>query len=211
MSNDLMNMLQQQLGNDDFINSLSKQIGGAEPAQTKAAAGSIITTLMGAMTRNASTPEGANSLANALDRDHDGSILEDALGMLSGQKQASNAKMVNGAGILKHLLGGKQNGAVDMISQLSGLDNSKTGSLMTMLAPILMGALGKTKKQSGLGAADIFNLLKGTVNTQKQQGTGNQGMDMITMFLDQDGDGDIKDDVMKIGGNLLRGFFRKKR
>lgn len=211
MSNDLMNILQQQLGNDDFISNLSKQIGGAEPAQTKVAASSIVTTLMGAMTRNASTPEGANALANALDRDHDGSILDDAIGMLSGQRQANNAKMVNGAGILKHLLGGKQNGAIDMISQLSGLDNSKTGSLMTMLAPILMGALGKTKKQSGLGAADIFNLLQGTVSTQKKQSTGNQGMDMISMFLDQDGDGDIKDDVMKIGGKLLSGFFRKKR
>jgi hypothetical protein len=211
MSNDLMNILQQQLGNDDFIKNLSQQIGGAEPAQTKMAASSIVTTLMGAMTRNASTPDGANALANALDRDHDGSILDDAIGMLSGQKQSNNSNMLNGAGILTHLLGGKQNGAVDMISKISGLDSSKTGSLMTMLAPILMGALGKTKKQSGLGAADIFNLLQGTVSTQKKEGTGNQGMDMITMFLDQDGDGDIKDDVMKIGGRLLSGFFRKKR
>jgi hypothetical protein len=211
MSNDLMNILQEQLGNDDLIKNLSQQIGGAEPAQTKTAASSIITTLMGAMTRNASTSEGANSLANALDRDHDGSILDDAMGLLSGQKKTNNNNMLNGAGILTHLLGGKQNGAIDMISKMSGLDNQKTGSLMTMLAPLLMGALGKTKKQSGMGAADIFNLLQGAVSTQKKESTGNQGMDMITMFLDQDGDGDIKDDVMKIGSKLLSGFFRKKR
>lgn len=208
-----MDLLQSQLGNQDFIGQLTKQIGAENPAQTQAAIPGIVTTLMGAMAKNASTPEGANSLANALDRDHDGSILEDALGMLSGQKQASNAKMVNGAGILSHLLGGKQNGAIQMISQMSGLEQGKTGNLMTMLAPILMGALGKTKQQNGLDAGGILNLLTGSLNAQKQQsGTiGNKSMDMISMFLDQDGDGDVKDDIIKIGGRLLGGLFRRKR
>lgn len=208
-----MSILQGQLGNDDFINQLSQQIGGAEPAQTKAAATGIVSTLMSAMAKNAATPEGASSLANALDRDHDGSILDDAIGMLSGQnKQVSNAgRMLNGSGILSHLLGGKQNGAINMISQMSGLDNQKTGNLMAMLAPILMGALGKTKRQSGLDASGIFNLLNGTVTTQRQQSSGNQTMDMITRFIDQDGDGDITDDAIKIGGSLLKRFFGRKR
>jgi len=210
MANDLMNLLQSQLGNDDFIKQLSQQIGGAEPAQTKAAATGIVSTLMGALAKNAAKPEGANALSNALDRDHDGSILDDAFSLLSGQKQASNQNMLNGAGILKHLLGGKQGGAVDMISQVSGLDQGKTGNLMTMLAPLLMGALGKTKRQSGLNAGDLFSLLSGSVKEDRKQGN-NQTMDMISMFLDQDGDGDIKDDVMKIGGKLLRGFFSRKR
>lgn len=210
MANDLMNLLQSQLGNDDFIKQLSQQIGGAEPAQTKAAATGIVSTLMGALAKNAAKPEGANALSNALDRDHDGSILDDAFSLLSGQKQASNQNMLNGAGILKHLLGGKQNGAINMISQVSGLDQGKTGNLMSMLAPILMGALGKTKRQSGLNAGDLFSLLSGSVEQDRKQGN-NQTMNMISMFLDQDGDGDVKDDVMKIGGRLLRGFFSRKR
>jgi hypothetical protein len=212
MSNELVNILQRQLGNDQFIQQLSQQIGGAEPEKTKAAATGIVSTLMSAMAKNAATPEGANSLANALDRDHDGSILDDAIGMLSGQnQQASNAsRMLNGSGILSHLLGGKQNGAINIISKMSGLDNQKTGNLMTMLAPILMGALGKTKRQQGLNAGDIFNLLNGSLSAQKQS-TGNQTMDMISRFIDQDGDGDITDDAMRIGGSLLKSFFRRKR
>jgi hypothetical protein len=132
--------------------------------------------------------------------------------MLSGQnQQASNAsRMLNGSGILSHLLGGKQNGAINIISKMSGLDNQKTGNLMTMLAPILMGALGKTKRQQGLNAGDIFNLLNGSLSAQKQS-TGNQTMDMISRFIDQDGDGDITDDAMRIGGSLLKSFFRRKR
>ena len=212
MSNELVNILQRQLGNDQFIQQLSQQIGGAEPEKTKAAATGIVSTLMSAMAKNAATPEGANSLANALDRDHDGSILDDAIGMLSGQnQQASNAsRMLNGSGILSHLLGGKQNGAINMISQMSGLDNQKTGNLMTMLAPILMGALGKTKRQQGLNAGDIFNVLNGSLRAQKQS-TGNQTMYLISRFIDQDGDGDITDDAMRIGGSLLKSFFRRKR
>lgn len=212
MSNELVNILQSQLGNDQFIQQLSQQIGGAEPQKTKVAATGIVSTLMSAMAKNAATPEGANSLANALERDHDGSILDDAIGMLTGQnQQASNAsRMLNGSGILSHLLGGKQNGAIKMISQMSGLDDQKTGNLMTMLAPILMGALGKTKRQQGLNAGDIFNLLNGSLTAQKQS-TGNQTMDLISRFIDQDGDGDITDDAMRIGGSLLKRFFGRKR
>ena len=68
MSNELVNILQSQLGNDQFIQQLSQQIGGAEPEKTKAAATGIVSTLMSAMAKNAATPKGANSLANALER-----------------------------------------------------------------------------------------------------------------------------------------------
>jgi hypothetical protein len=210
MANELLNLLQQQLGSDDLMKHLSQQIGGADTEKTKAAASGIIATLTGAMAKNASKPEGASALANALERDHDGSILEDAIGLLSGQKQAQNQKMMNGGGILKHLLGGKQNSAIQMISQMSGLDKGQTGNLMMQLAPLLMGALGKTKRQEGLDAAGLMSLLNGTVETTRKQ-QGGQTMDMIAMFLDQDGDGDVKDDLVKIGGKLLSGFFRRKR
>lgn len=213
MANDFLSILQGQLGNDQFINQLSQQIGGAEPEKTKAAATGIVSTLMSAMAKNAATPQGASSLANALDRDHDGSILDDAIGMLTGQnQQASNAsRMLNGAGILSHLLGGKQNGAIKMISDMSGLDNQKTGNLMALLAPILMGALGKTKRQNGLDASGLFNLLNGSLTTHKQQSSGNPTIDLISRFIDQDGDGDITDDAMRIGGNLLKSFFSRKK
>ena len=35
MSNELMSLLQQQLGNDDFMSQLSQQIGGADPNKTR--------------------------------------------------------------------------------------------------------------------------------------------------------------------------------
>ena len=118
-----MDLLQGSLSSG-MVDQLSRQLGGADKQQTAAAASGIVTTLMGALAKNASSTEGAQALNNALERDHDGSILEDVMGMLTGNAQVNNDRMLNGSGILNHVLGNKQSGAVDMISKLSGLDSS---------------------------------------------------------------------------------------
>lgn len=202
-----MDLLQGSL-TSGMVDQLSQQLGGADKQKTAAAASGIVTTLMGALAKNASTTEGAQSLNKALERDHDGSILDDVMGMLTGNAQVNNDRMLNGSGILNHVLGNKQSGAVDMISKLSGLDSSKTGSLMTMLAPVIMGALGKAKQQQGLDMAGIASLLSGTVSAQQQQ---NPTMNLVTSFLDADGDGSIVDDVANMGMKILGGFFGRKK
>jgi hypothetical protein len=209
MNVNLMDILQGSLS-EGMVDQLSQQIGGADKAQTAAAVSGIMSTLTGALAKNASTTDGAAALNNALERDHDGSILDDVMGMLGGQSQPTNASMLNGAGILKHVLGDKQGGAVDMISKMSGLDSGQTGNLMTMLAPVLMGALGKTKRQNGLDVAGIASLLSGTVSAERQN-PNNFAMDLATKFLDSDGDGSIVDDVASIGMKMLGGLFGRKR
>lgn len=209
MEANLMNLLQGSLS-EGMIDQLSQQIGGADKQKTAAAASGIVNTLMGALAKNAESREGAQSLNNALERDHDGSILNDVIGMLSGQQvQAQNPSMLNGSAILKHVLGNKQGGAVQMISQLSGLDSDKTGSLMTMLAPVVMGALGKTKREQGLDMAGIASLLSGTVSAERAN-TNNPAIDMAMKFLDSDGDGSVVDDVASIGMKMLGGLFGRK-
>ena len=209
MSNQFLSLLQDQLNDDNFIDQLSQQLGGANKQQTKTAAEGAISALMGAMAKNAQKPDQANALAGALDRDHDGSILDDALGFLTGQKQATNQKMTNGAGILTHLLGNNQSNVINMVSQMAGLESNKTGNLMQMLAPMVMGALGKTKRQNGLDVTDLIGLLNGTASQQKQQGglAGN----LIASLIDQDGDGNITEDVARIGKGLLGNLFRRKK
>ncbi len=209
MANDLLNLIQSQLNDDSFMENLSQQIGGADTQQTKQAASGIATTLLGALAKNASSEEGARSLNEALEKDHDGSILDDVMGMLSGNKQPQNQRMLNGSGILNHLLGGKQNTAVDMISQQTGLDQNKTGNLMQMLAPVIMGALGKTKRQNGLNIGDLAGLLSGSFSQQKQQ--TNVSSSLINSLLDQDGDGSITDDVANMGLKMLGNLFKRKK
>lgn len=205
-----MNLLQGSLS-DNMIEQLSQQVGGADKQQTAAAASGIVNTLMGALAKNAQDTEGAQALDNALEQDHDGSILNDVIGMLSGQNDevAQKERMLNGSGILNHVLGNKQGGAIQMISQLSGLDSSKTGSLMTMLAPVVMGALGKTKREQGLDMAGIASLLSGTV-AQERANTGNPAIDIAMKFLDSDGDGSAVDDIASMGMKMLGGLFGRK-
>ncbi|MEZ4984687.1 MAG: DUF937 domain-containing protein [Saprospiraceae bacterium] len=204
---DLTSLIQSQLS-DGLIDQLSQQLGGVDKEKTVAASTGILSTLLGAMARNASTPQGASALNNALDRDHDGSILNDVIGMVTGQSSAPNPRATNGSGILEHILGSRQSGAVDMISKMSGLEAGKTGDLMAMLAPMVMGMLGKAKRENNLDASGISDVLGGFA---KQQQGSNPAMSLITGFLDADGDGSIMDDVAgMLGKSLLGGLFKRK-
>ncbi len=201
MSN-ILDLLQGQLS-EGLVDQLSQSLG-ADKQQTNAAANGILSTLMSAIAKNASQPQGAEALNNALERDHDGSFLDNISGFLGGNAQASNPKMVNGAGILKHVLGGKQSGAIDMISKMSGLSGDKTGNMMTMLAPMVLGMLGKQKREQGLDASGIAGMLSGMMGQNQKR----QEMGIIGKFLDADGDGSFMDDLAEKGmgflGNLLK-------
>ena len=201
-----MDLLEGQFS-DGLIEQLSTNIGGAGKEQTVKAASGIMNTLLGGLAKNASTLEGASALNNALDRDHDGSVLDDLMDIVAGNKQPTNERATNGTGIISHILGDRTSGAIDMISKMSGLNQGQTGNLMSMLAPILMGALGKTKKQNGLDVAGLISLLSGTVTQQKQQ---DPTMGLVNRFLDSDGDGSIVDDVASIGMKFLGGLLRRR-
>ena len=201
----LIDLLQSQLS-DGLIDQLSKQIG-APQQQTRTAADSILSSLIGGLAKNTQQPGGADALANALDNDHDGSLLDNLNDLIGGNTAKVNPRAANGEGILNHVLGGKKGGIMDMVSQISGLGQGQSSNLMTILAPIVMGMLGKQKQQSGLDAGGIANILTGALGAQKER--GGLSTSLITGLLDQDGDGSVVDDVAKIGMNIFSKFFKK--
>lgn len=95
------------------LDGLSKQLG-ADRNQTQAGISAALPLLMGALARNAKGGDGADKLGAALDRDHDGSILEDVAGFM-GKGDTSP-----GAGILKHVLGGRQSRVQNGLAQTTG-------------------------------------------------------------------------------------------
>lgn len=204
---DLLGMLKDHL-TPDVVNQMSAQVGGT-PQQTQSAAEGIFSTLLGGLSKNAQSESGALGILGALDRDHDGSILDDVLGMVlgGGNAQAAAPSALNGAGIVSHILGGQQNGAMDMIAKMTGLDKSGVGKMMITLAPMVMGVLGKAKQQQGgFDVSSLASMLGGSV----QQGNSSSPMmQMATKFLDKDGDGDVMDDLMDMGKGLLSSFFKK--
>jgi hypothetical protein len=166
---DLMQILQSQLS-DDVVGQISEHIG-AEPEQTVSAANGIFATLLGGLANNASSEGGLSALGSALDRDHDGSMVDNLMDMVGGMLQGSQSgNATNGMGILGHILGGQQEPVAQQISQSSGLNMSQVMKLMPILAPIVMSVLGKARNQGGLDLGSLANILMGSAQNASQQG-----------------------------------------
>ncbi|MBK8954354.1 MAG: DUF937 domain-containing protein [Saprospiraceae bacterium] len=145
---DLMKMLQDQM-NNQVLGQISQQIGASED-QTATATQGIFTALVGGLANNTSSGTGLNSLLSALDRDHDGSSLDDIMGFVGGMMSGTaSGNQANGMGILGHILGNKQEAVAQNISQKSGLDLSQIMKLMPILAPVVMSVLGKLLRSGG--------------------------------------------------------------
>ncbi|QTD37875.1 DUF937 domain-containing protein [Polaribacter batillariae] len=206
----------------DLLNSdLGKQIvsgvagsTGNDSNKTNSVLTMALPVLMKAMERNASTPQGAEGLMGALSNKHDGSIL-DNLGSLFRGGVDETVKQ-DGAGILGHVLGSKQQGVEKVISQKSGLDAGSVANILKVAAPILMGILGKQKREQNVkDTSDLGSLLGGMLGGNE---TKNE-QSFLEKILDADGDGSVIDDVagMVLGGSnkkgglggLLGGLFGK--
>ena len=152
------NLLEQLTSNLDAstISSIAKQIGANEDQTNKAIQGAL-PTLLGAMASNSQSKEGAQGLLSALDKDHDGSILDDIGGHINNFQQGP------GSGILKHVLGGQTSTVESSLASKTGLNASQSNNLMQILAPIVMGFLGKKKRaaEGGFDIGQIANLLGG--------------------------------------------------
>lgn len=197
----ILEMLSQQL-DGNAIQQISRQVGADPDATAKAVSGAL-PMLVTALAKNSADTQGASSLAGALDRDHDGSILDDVAGFLGGGQSGGGL----GGAILGHILGGRQTGAQDAIGKMSGLNGSQVGQILAMLAPLVMGALGRQKQQSGMGASDISDLLRG--EQRQAEKAAPDAMGMLGQLLDSNNDGSVGDDLARMGmgmlGNLLGG------
>ncbi|NAS30502.1 DUF937 domain-containing protein [Flavobacteriaceae bacterium R38] len=208
----ILDLLGSDLGKQ-IIGGVSGQTGESE-SKTADVLSMAMPLLMGAMKKNASTPQGAQGLMNALSGKHDGGILDNLGGLFSGGVDES--VMNDGAGILGHVLGNKQASVESALSQKSGVSTSAISQILKVAAPLVMGYLGKQSRQNNVSDANGLGSLLGSVLGNQPQ----QNQSLITSLLDADGDGSIIDDVagMVMGSNkkkgglggLLGGLFGKK-
>lgn len=108
----------------------------------------------------------AEALNNALDKDHDGSILND-----SSQLEARESE---GGSILSHIFGGDKQNVENQLSQNTGISIDKIGPVLAMLAPVIMGYIGKEKQQSNVGAGGLGDLLGGILGNASNQAQAQQ-------------------------------------
>ena len=127
------------------LGQLGAQIG-ATPQQTGAAVQAALPVLLGALQRNAASPQGASALAGALDRDHDGSVLDDVAGFFG---QAATSSDVRSLG---HIFGGRGDAVSGAVSRASGLNGSQVTQLLAQLAPLVLAALSRARGSASAGA-----------------------------------------------------------
>lgn len=103
----------------------------------------------------------AEALNNALDKDHDGSILDDAA--------QAESRQAEGGSILDHVFGGQKSTVENQLSQNTGISIDKIGPILAMLAPVIMGYIGKEKQQNNVGAGGLGDLLGGILGNASSQ------------------------------------------
>ncbi|GGE99226.1 protein of unknown function [Chishuiella changwenlii] len=192
---DLNSLLSGSIG-QQIIGSVASKIG-VDESQAKTAVTSAVPMLLSALNKNAQNGN-AEGIANALEK-HDGSILDNLSGFLG---QGGNQQ--DGQGILGHILGDKQQNVESAISQQSGLSTNQVTQVLAMVAPIVMGFLGKEKQAQGADSSGIQGLLGNLLGGA----TSGEGINLggFEKMLDQDGDGKLgASDVM----GMLGGFFKK--
>ena len=155
----VMDELMEQLGRSGGDSGLGGMLGGllggdadAETAaKTEKAAGLGMEALLSGLAKNAESKNGAKSLAKALQK-HDGSVLDDIPNALGS---ASNA--ADGEKIVGHVFGDNKEQVVQSLASKSGLDLGSVTKLLPMLAPLVMGMIGK--KGGGKSAGALGGML----------------------------------------------------
>ena len=146
-------------------------------------------------------PNEAEALNNALDKDHDGSILDNPAQVES--------RLQEGGSILDHIFGGQKAQVENQLSQNTGISMDKIGPVLAMLAPLIMGYIGKEKQSSsvnsGGGLGDLLGRILGGAQNQAQAEPSNPLNDILGSVLgggNQQSSGNPLNDIL---GSVLGG------
>jgi hypothetical protein len=160
MSANLVSVVMQFL-TPDMIAKIASALG-LEGTVAQKAIGGAVPALLASLADVASTPEGARQLTNTLAQQQSGS-LENLKGLIGSS--SPNNLVETGSSMLSGLFG---RGALDTMAQsigkFAGLGGDSSKSLLAMLGPVVLGALGQ-QQRGGLDARGLVSLL----GSQKDQ------------------------------------------
>lgn len=130
--------------------------------------------ILGGLKRQMQNQGGAPRVDHILNKYGDANVLDDIGSLFGTQAQRPNADPRLGG-----LLGDSGVQAANLLSQNFNLDSNTAMKVIPMLAPIVLGFLSRKRDAGGAGSTGLASL------------------------LDQDGDGDVLDDV---AGFFMRGL-----
>ena len=157
MADNILDMAIRHLGSSG-LSSLGNALGLPEGKSESAFASGAASVLAG-MLNKAGSEGGLGELLNMatkstnMDLSSPGDIFSDPARMTSLQDVGGN--------ILGSLFGGSRDGIFNVVSSALGMDNTKSGSLLRIAAPVVMSLIGKLVKSKGLNMEGLAALLLG--------------------------------------------------
>jgi hypothetical protein len=160
VANNLVSLVTQFL-TPDLIGRIAVALG-LDRNIVQTAVNAAVPALLAAFTGAAAKPGGAQGLTDAI-KQQSGTL--DAFAKTIGSGEQSSL-IDTGSRLLTSLLGGQDQSALaSAVGRFSGLGQSASNSLLGMLAPVIMGAIGRQIGTHNVDANNVANLL----NSQKSQ------------------------------------------
>ncbi|MBO4494313.1 MAG: DUF937 domain-containing protein [Clostridiales bacterium] len=133
---DLVKMLLSNMTSESSLSALTGKTGGSAD-QVESALTSAIPSLIGSMTKNASSSDGAKSLLGALSQHKDTNSIS---------SQIENADEVDGGKIIGKIMGGDKDDFISKIAAKSGLNFGQTNSVLSSVAPAILSFISDMAK-----------------------------------------------------------------
>lgn len=152
----LVDMITGQLSNDAVLGSLGSLIG-ADSRQTKSATAAAVPALLSGLAKLGATESGAGQIASALSG-LDTGMLGNLAGLFGGSNASKAADI--GGGLLGSLFGNAGTSMlVNALASFLGMKSGMTKTLLTYLAPVVLGQLASTFKGGKIDARGVQSLL----------------------------------------------------
>ena len=155
-----MNLLNvfKDLAGDQLADLAGNVIGGSK-SEASSAMDSVLPALMGGLLGKVTDEKSAGGLLDFMGNNDLGGGLLDNIGDLFGSQDKQSNLMGLGGTVLNFLMGNKTNAVIDLLTKVTGMNNTKMGSILKIAAPLLMSFIGKKAKSDNLGAGGLLSLL----------------------------------------------------
>ena len=164
MSVNFLDLIKSQLTSGNTLDLMSGFLGES-PAATKSGLGAALPAILSSVIKSGSTTEGAGNLLNLIKNGgYDGSAMGNLAGLLGGGK-ATDSFLSGGSSLITTLLGNSAGTISNIIGGLSGMKSGSVSSMLSMVAPLIMGMIGKHTSASGMGASGLSSLLSSQAST----------------------------------------------
>lgn len=181
----------------DQLADLAGNVIGASKNETSAALGSVLPSILGSVLGNVQDEKSAGGFLDFLGNNNLGGSLLGNIGDLFGTPAKQEGLMGMGSTVLNFLMGNKTNAVIDLLTRVTGMNNTKIGSLLKIAAPLLMSFIGKKAKADNLGASGLLSLM----NSQKSflKDSAPKGL------FDSLGLGSLGSSIMGVANNMADG------